>query len=101
MRWKRTTYEIWKAWLRKWKTLAWNEPRCTDCGISLLWGFVEYFAEQADGLRSKNSGKQKRPFLRICSTCPVGYRLTIPLGGCSLSSIRSSLKPVLCHGSKG
>ena len=33
--------EIWKASLRKWKTLEWNEPNGIDCGISSFWRFVE------------------------------------------------------------
>ena len=47
--------------------------------ISLFWRFVESCAEQMDGEKSKNSGKQKKPFLQICSSCPMGFRRTIPL----------------------
>ena len=57
-------------------------------------------AEQKDGLKSKSSGKRKKPFLRNCSVYPMVFPLMRRLAGSLPCLIRNSLKPVLCNGSR-
>src|SRR5690349_125130 len=79
-RWERTTGQIWKASLPKWKTPEWSEPSGIDCGISSSWRCVASCVELRDGWKSRNVGRQKKPFAQFFvgqNLCGSGQK---PLG---------------------
>lgn len=78
------------------ETLEWKESGSIDSGISSFWQSMEFCAEQKDGWPSRNSGKRTSPFFRSCSLCHIGFLPMRCLVGSLPSSIRNSVKPVLC-----